>query len=51
MLVDLVISGIREKIKEDSNGLIKLPDIKENFSEETLWRPEGEFDAINGVFS
>lgn len=51
MVVDFIISGIRKKIKEESNGLIKLPDIKEEFSVETFWKPHGEFDAANGIFS
>ena len=49
--MDLVIAEIVKKIKEESNGVIKIPDISERFPEGHSWTLSGEFDATNGLFS
>lgn len=51
MIVDLIIREVRKKIKEESNGFIHLPDIQESFAEESPLLPDGEFDAVDGIFS
>ncbi|OXU29030.1 hypothetical protein TSAR_008269 [Trichomalopsis sarcophagae] len=51
ILVDLSIAEIVRKVKEENQGTIKIPDINQRFIENSIWKPHGEFDAIDGIFS
>lgn len=51
MLVDLAIAELVRKVREENQGTIKIPDVNQPFSENSMWKPYGEFDAFDGIFS